>query len=334
MTKYIRDNSKRTVRLGLIGCGGIARWSHLPAIFSEDVKNNIEVVAACDINKESLQEIGKRYRIPDLYTDYHDILVRDDIDAVDITAGHKINYEIIPQAAKAGKHIFVEKPMTGTLREAEEIAKIVKENKIKFQVGFMRHFWWSYRKAIELITSGEIGAIEGINVLFWSGALSDLLNNGIHVFDLIQYFGGPVQEVYAMTKQTGPKAGSIAITLSFPNQVVGNLFLSSIGLVWNGVRERVEIIGDNRKMILCENERKVSLLTPGDVPTKYWESSLVVHWITGYSLNGFTEQFKHFAHCILNDETPQIGVETGILSIRLKEAIERSISEKKVIKIF
>jgi len=199
----------REIKIGVIGCGGIAQWAHLPVLTGPDVlmpeeptpgKSTAEmmaeaeivprVVALCDVREELLRSVGDRYRIDRRFTDYRELLEQEDIDAVLVLAGHKVNYEVIPLAVEKGKHIFVEKPMTGTLEEALEVERIVKGSGIVFQVGFMRRCYFAYREGKRMIEEGEIGQVEALNGRFWSGQRDDLFNNGIHIFDLVQFFGG------------------------------------------------------------------------------------------------------------------------------------------------
>ena len=316
------------IRMGIIGCGSVTKWAHLPAIYDEDLQDLIRVVAVCDIKKKNLNQVAERYNITQRYTDYNDLLRDKNIDAIDITAGHKANYEIIPEALKAGKHIFVEKPMTGTLSEAKKIAGIVNKSKIKFQVGFMKRFYFANRMAKELIEKGVLGEIEAVNGRFWIGAMNDLLNNGIHIFDLVQYFAGPVTFVYALSNEREKEmAGSITISMRFKNRAIGSLFLSSTP-IWNTVHERIEVVGKNGKVLVSENGRRLYLYSP-DQPTQYWEPPQVLHWVTGISIAGFAEEFKSFARSIIENSPTKVGVESGLCSIRLKEGVERSIEEKR-----
>lgn len=345
----------REIKIGVIGCGGIAQWAHLPVLTGPDVlmpeepipgKSTAEmmaeaeivprVVALCDIREELLRSVGDRYRIDRRFTDYRELLEQVDIEAVLVLAGHKVNYEVIPLAVEKGKHIFVEKPMTGTLEEALEVERIVKGSGIVFQVGFMRRFYFAYREAKRMIEGGEIGEIQALGGRFWSGRLDDLLNNGVHIFDIVQFFGRRAAEVYAKAK-----GNHIALTIGFEGGVVGNLFLSDTS--WNhSVHERLEIAGSDGRTLVAENGRRLWMYAPrgsesifdlSGEPARFWEPPQVVHAITGYNLAGFAGEHKHFLRCIASGTNSSVGVEAGVDSIRLKEGVERSLETGKVVRL-
>src|SRR2546426_814394 len=124
------------VGLGVVGCGNITEFRHLPAIVSEVPEFDLK--ALCNRSEHNLHFLGDRYRVPldDRCTDYHRLLERDDIHAILIAASPAANYEIVPEAAKAGKHVFVEKPMAETAKQARVMVESVERAGVKLQVGF------------------------------------------------------------------------------------------------------------------------------------------------------------------------------------------------------
>jgi len=334
------------LKIGVIGCGSITEWAHLPVLTGPDIVIPTEgedlpyrtletekpkvlprVVALCDLNLNRLNKLGDRYNISRRFTDYRRMLNEVKLDALVVAAGHKFNVEIIPQAIERRLHIFVEKPMTSTLREALEIRRIVEGSGIVFQVGFMRRFYYAYRNAKRLIFNGEIGEIQALSGRFWSGRKDDLLNNGIHIFDIIQFLAGPVIEVYAKSH-----GDNIALIMEFENGAVGNLLLAHTGITIS-VHERIEIVGSEGKTLVAENGRRLYLSRGGRQPLQSWEPSHIAHTITGYNIAGFAGELRHFVNCISSNTQPIAGVESGVYSIRLKEGIEKSLDEGKAIKL-
>ncbi|MEK6647274.1 MAG: Gfo/Idh/MocA family oxidoreductase [Candidatus Firestonebacteria bacterium] len=143
------------VRLGIIGCGDIAHKKFLPAIKELE---KCQLVKVCDIN----EEVAKRTagNTVSWCTDYKELLKQSDIDAVIITTPHPFHAEVIIAAAKAHKHILVEKPMAISQKEIDAIVQIVSKNKIKF---LPLPFFISpaYSLAKELLNAGYIGEITG-----------------------------------------------------------------------------------------------------------------------------------------------------------------------------
>lgn len=339
----------KEIKIGFIGCGSIVEWAHLPVLTGPDIvipdqfelgkympykDKKIQatfiprVVALCDIRRDRVNMLGDRYNIKRRYTSYQTMLDNENLDALGITAGHKCNVKIIPQAVERGLHIFVEKPMTGTLREALEIQRILKDKRIIFQVGFMRRFYYGYRTAKRLLGS-ELGQVEALHARFWSGDRNDLLNNGIHIFDIIQFLGGTVKETYARSFDD-----NVVAIVQFESGAIGSLFLTGrIDItpgVWHSIHERVEVIGGKNRVLVVENGRRVHISGEGS-PLSTWDPPQVLHWVTGYNIAGYADQWRHFLNCIVSGEPSAVGAESGIYSIRLKEGIERSLDEQRIV---
>ncbi len=137
-----------------------------------------------------------------------EVLANPDVDAVFITTPTPAHAASIKQAAKAGKAIFVEKPLAHDLDSCAEVAEAVEKAGVPCQVGFMRRFDPAYLEAKRRIDAGELGTPENfraisrdpkqpkLEFLKTSGGL--LVDMGIHDFDSARYFFGEVEEVYAI----------------------------------------------------------------------------------------------------------------------------------------
>ena len=105
---------KKTIRIGMIGVGQIAQL-HL-ATYSK-IKS-AEIVAAADIDTEKLKSVAEESNIPDTYTDFREMLKRDDIDAVDVCLHNNLHMPMTVAALEAGKDVYCEKPMAGAYVDA------------------------------------------------------------------------------------------------------------------------------------------------------------------------------------------------------------------------
>jgi predicted dehydrogenase len=141
-------NSKR-LRVGVIGCGTVAQIMHLPYLHS--LPDLYEIVAICDLSPALLSYVGGRYGVAEnrRYTDYHQLLASD-VDAVLVLSAGSHAPQCIA-AAKAGKHILVEKPLCFTLREADEIIAAVKQANVKLMVAYMKRYDPGYRYAQQVV---------------------------------------------------------------------------------------------------------------------------------------------------------------------------------------
>lgn len=121
--------------IGIIGCGHIAKDVHLDNAFNNP---KIRVKWCCDLQDENLEYVQQNYTPENITKDYKEVLADDEVQGVLILTVHNVREQLIREAAQAGKHIFVEKPMSLTPRESYNIMKIIDETKVKFVVGFNR----------------------------------------------------------------------------------------------------------------------------------------------------------------------------------------------------
>ena len=128
----------KKLRIGVIGTGRIGRL-HANNLVSS-VKD-ADVVAVSDMNLPAAREVAEALQIPACYADYHEILNDPTIDAVFICSSTDTHSVISMEAARAGKHIFCEKPIDHDLDKIREVLKTVKEAGVLYQVGFNRFYF-------------------------------------------------------------------------------------------------------------------------------------------------------------------------------------------------
>ena len=121
-----------------------------------------ELVAVCDLNGARAREIAERYNVPHVYTDYRDLLARNDIAAVSIATPDFAHREIAVAAAKAGKHILVEKPLATTVDDAEAILRAVDAAGVKLMVDFHNRVNPAFMAARQSVSSGDLGELKYI----------------------------------------------------------------------------------------------------------------------------------------------------------------------------
>jgi len=130
--------STRRLRIGVIGCGGIAQMMHLPFLYSQP--DLFEISALSDISPGALRVMGERYQCPAgmRFISYAD-LVALDLDAVLVLSGGD-HYPMALAAIQSGKHVFVEKPLCFTLQEADELIAAAGTANVKLMVGYMKRY--------------------------------------------------------------------------------------------------------------------------------------------------------------------------------------------------
>ncbi|MDA8228709.1 MAG: Gfo/Idh/MocA family oxidoreductase [Desulfitobacterium hafniense] len=204
------DNKK--MRFAIIGCGRIAP-KHAESIVALE---EAELVAVCDIVPEKAQSFADKYgAVP--YTDYLEVLKRDDIDIVTIATPSDLHAPIGIDAAKAGKHVMVEKPMAMTLKSADELIQACRDAGVKLSVIHQNRFNKSIKLVRQALEEGRFGKLtHGQATVRWNRdenyyaqapwrgtKLQDggvLMNQSIHNIDLLQWMFGPVESVYGYTR--------------------------------------------------------------------------------------------------------------------------------------
>ena len=164
----------RKIQVAQIGCGRMGH-SDLGNVLTEPLAR---VVAVCDVDSRRLAagqkvvvdyytergEAGVKVRT---YSDYHDVLAAPDVDAVIITVPDHAHALIAIEAAIAGKHIYLQKPVTYSIAEAMALRRTVEAKKIILQTGSQQRSarpWGSFRKASEAVRNGRIGQLHTIKI--------------------------------------------------------------------------------------------------------------------------------------------------------------------------
>ncbi len=145
-------------KAGIIGCGGIGKNKHLPAL---KTNVDVEVVAFCDIVEERAIEAAKKFGTEDakVYTDYTELLKDESIDVIHVCTPNKSHSFISIDAMRAGKHVLCEKPMAKTYAEAKEMLDVSIETGKILSVGYQYRNHAAPKYAKSLIENGELGEI-------------------------------------------------------------------------------------------------------------------------------------------------------------------------------
>ncbi|MBW9211440.1 Gfo/Idh/MocA family oxidoreductase [Mumia sp. zg.B21] len=208
------------LRLGIVGFGwmgevharAVSRLAHHFA----DLPRRVRVVAAADpAPDDRLGRAARAYGAEVLVDDWHDLVARDDVDVVSVTGPNHVHRDVAVAAARAGKHLWVEKPAGRTAVETREIAAAAREAGVQATVGFNYRNAPAVQRARELVASGRIGAVTHTTVRFLSdyaahpaGALTwrfrqDLAGSGVlgdlvsHAVDLARHVVGEIGELVA-----------------------------------------------------------------------------------------------------------------------------------------
>jgi len=228
------------IRFGMIGCGRNGR-GHLECARKVE---QLELLATCDINEEQAKACAEEFGAKRWTTDWRELVQQDDLDAVLISVPHTLHAEIAVGAAKAQKHIFIEKPMALSVKEADEMIAAAEENNITLMVGQVLRFRKINQQLKEIVESGELGEVrnlmrrrispartfEGPDWYVKPGESFILFNFGSHEMDIMLWLvNSRAEKVFAQGIVVNPEFNDydeVCIQMKLSNGAVGTLQLS------------------------------------------------------------------------------------------------------------
>jgi predicted dehydrogenase len=146
------------VRLGYVGCGFMAQKVHLPNFANIP---ECRLVALAEVREDLGRAVQAQYAIPRLYASHQELAADPDVEAVALSAGYSLQGEMARDLLRAGKHVFMEKPMATTVAQAEQILAAAREGGARLMVGYMKRYDTGNELAREAIRgfreSGELG---------------------------------------------------------------------------------------------------------------------------------------------------------------------------------
>ena len=263
-----------TYRVGFLGCGGIAR-AH--AMGYQAVQNaRIELVAGADINPadEKAQRLADEYGIR-LYADHQDMLGSEQLDLISICTWPRAHCDATIAAAEYGaKGIMCEKPMAVNLAEADRMLGACEASGTVLAIGHAHRFSPQAERARSLIQNGEIGRVS----MIWGHCSLDLMNNGTHVIDLVNYLNGDVAAEWVMgqidrsRKQEGRG--------NHPDMVIEDMAVGRVGYK-NGVVGLIEL-GDRAHQAyqfhIVGSDGVIDVNTPDGPPLRVLSGSRQGGW--------------------------------------------------------
>ncbi len=328
------------IRCGVIGLGWFGEH-HVDTLQSLPLA---EVFAVCTRRDHRVKEIAEKYGVQKTYTDYHDLLADRDIDMVTVVTHVQDHLQPTVDALRAGKHVFLEKPMANSGEECDMIIAEANKTDKCFMVGHICRFDSNYALAKEEIADGNLGKLLTIharrNLAKWVTEshlhkISALFGDGIHDLDLMFWYSGskPVS-VYAQTTNTRPE---------LPYDDLGwAMFRFEDGLiavvedVWClpnndpfAIDARMEIVGTEGCIYIDNSGMNFSVLKKEGL--SYPQST---YWPKVHNMRrGFLkEEFDYFLKCIASGEKPTVitPAESKAVVVAMKKA-EQSARENRVI---
>jgi len=209
----VKVKKGRKVKIALVGIGNFARSFHLPNL--KELKDLYQIYAVVDSNGALGREIANLEKVPKASTSMDDLLSDPELDAVLIATRHNTHADLTLKAIKAGKAVFVEKPMAMSREEVENIVSMLEKNPVQYMVGFNRRFSPTAVRAKEILKKRKAPVIILYRVMagylppeHWTQGEEGggrLVGEACHMFDLFNYLVGScdVTDVQVMAVPPG-----------------------------------------------------------------------------------------------------------------------------------
>lgn len=339
--------AERKIKWGIIGCGGIADRRTLPGMM---LSSNSECFAVMDANINAANACKEKYGAKIATTDYTEILSLSDVDAVYIASPVFCHKEQALAAARAKKHILLEKPMGLTTEDSIEIIEECEKQGVKLGTGFMMRYHAYHQEMKKIIESGTLGDIVSMRAQFtcwypeikgaWrqdkklsgGGALVDL---GIHCIDLLMFISG-LEAVectgYASTNTFNYNIDDSSAVIMRMNNGATAIVDVNYNMPDNAAKCPLEFYGTKGSMIAVgtlgqEEAGEVELLVTGDDMGYDAQQSRSIAEPQKLKVefgNMYTKEIEAFANAVITDTEPPVNGRNTILVQKVIDAIYKN----------
>lgn len=312
------------IKIGVAGAGKMG-FFHCTKLIQ---MKNVNFIGIYDKDTKRANEISQRFNIKP-FDSYSDLLQH--VDAIIIAVPTLFHFSLVEEAIRQNKHVFVEKPITTTIEEANKIKELLKNKKIKFQVGHIERFNPVIQQINKYFDEDKVINIEAKRL-----ALSDrikdtdvVLDVMIHDIDIIMsLIKSSIKRISAegiFSSSTG-KFDTVTALLLFENGVVANLVSSNVShekVRTLTIYEKEKVIKSDylmkqQQIIINEINNQNSIFPKG--------TETVIANLTAPHFDPLLEELNHFVNCIYTDADPLVGVEEGVAAVNVALQIKKCLS--------
>jgi len=348
----------RKVRIGIIGCGGIANGKHLPSLSKI---GNVELVAFCDIIEERAVAAKDQYGTADAkaYTDYKELIKDESIEVIHVLTPNKSHSFITIDSLEAGKHVMCEKPMAKTSAEAKEMLATAQRTGKKLTIGYQGRFRVDSQYIAQIAHNGDLGeiymtkahAVRRRAVPTWGVFLNEeeqgggpLIDIGTHALDLALWFTNNykpkyvVGNVYHKLSQKENAANAFGpwdpAKFTVEDSAFGFVTMENGATIFLESSWALNTIDVHEsKATLCGTEggvdMKNGLIVNGEKHSRLYEQEIAtnaggVAFYDGASASDQDVEARQWIDCIVNDTEPLVKPEQALVVTQILEAIYES----------
>ncbi len=333
--------------VALIGCGMVAHV-HIAAL--KEIQE-AKICGVCECNKEVLQNFSNQYKIP-AYESYEELLEDPEVNSVIITLPPALHVEYGLKAVEAGKNIILEKPFDIDIEKAEDLIKKCHKNKKRLAVIFQNRFTPAAQKIKDALSKKLLGRIilgdayvkwyrttEYYNSRPWRGSWNmegggALINQAIHIIDLLQWFMGGIKSINGIIKTVIHKieAEDLGVAIvEYSNGAIGVIEGSTA--IYPGLKERIEIHGE-KGSIIFEGGNIKEWKVIGCNEKDYIDEEKITYGETNSPVISYVNhkaQLLEIFQAFLKNRDPLVNGEEGLKSLRIIRGIyDSSIKGERI----
>ena len=333
---------KRKKKPGQLGIGvvGYGYWGpNLVRNFNE--LEGARVVTVCDMNPARLRQVQTKYPAVEVTTDYQAMLADRRIAAVCVATPVRSHFPLAKAALEAGKHVFVEKPITASAAEARELIELAARKRRVLMVDHTFIYTGAVRKMRELVTTGELGDVYyydsvRLNLGLFQHDVNVLWDLAIHDLAIMEFVLGRAPVAVSATGIShlrGQPENIAYLTMFF-----GDTLIAHVHVNWLApVKVRRTLLGGSKKMIVyddLEPSEKIKVYDKGAAVAENPEAirQLLVSYRTGDawlpkldSAEALSVEARHFRDCVLEGKPPLSDGQAGLRTVRILEAATKSM---------
>ncbi|HEV3309101.1 MAG TPA: Gfo/Idh/MocA family oxidoreductase [Chloroflexota bacterium] len=330
------QNIMNEVRFGVIGAG---YWGpHLIRNLTEIP--GCKLAAIADLSTERLDNLRPRYPYTTMTTNVQD-LVHGDVDAVVIATPVNTHFDLASQALRAGKHVLVEKPLTKSAREAQELIRLADENHVVLMVGHTFEYNPAVLALKEIVDSGIVGRVlyvdaARLNLGQYRTDVNVLWDLAPHDVSIMNYILGAEPTHVSARGNACINDGThdvAYVELKYPNGVLGHIHVSWLEPC--KVR-RLTVVGDQKMVVYNDVSAEEKLRIYDKGVTKTTSSGDYADFQLSYHYGGVTIpavpggeplklELKHMIDCIRTGARPRSDGVSGLNVIKVLEAADKSL---------
>lgn len=332
----------KKLHVGIIGAGRIGR------VHAENLAFRLpeaEVMAIADINREAAQKVSARCGIPRVAEHAQEILTNPKIEALLICSPTDTHADLIVESAKAGKHIFCEKPIAHSLAKIDHALSAVEKAGVKLQIGFNRRFDANFARVRAAVTSGEIGKPHLMHIIsrdpapppnsyikISGGIFMDMT---IHDFDMARFLiGDEIESIYtAAGVNVDPEIGNAGdldtalIVLHFKNGVIGTIDNSRKAVY--GYDQRVEILGSLGAIATGNCYPNQAVVSDASSIRR----DLPLNFFMDRYTESFLAEMRAFVNAVLEDQSTPVRGSDGRFAAVMGLAARKSFDERRPVRL-